>query len=175
MMIRPEDPADHAAIDRVHQLAFGAPGEARLVRALRAQATDYFALVAEEDGEVVGHVAFSEITLGSTPQRSGPGGSSDMFGLAPLAVRPDHQRRGIGDALTRRGLEECLRRGAVLVFVLGHASYYPRFGFRPAAAAGFHWDSLEHDGSFFLLELAPGAAAGRSGWVHYHPVFDLVT
>lgn len=175
--VRPEHPQDFAAIDRVHDLAFGAPGEARLVRALRERATHYSGLVADEGGEVLGHLAFSEVAIAPTPVRTPwiVEGAAPTLGLAPLGVLPGHQRRGIGAALVTKGLDGCRLRGARLVFVLGHAAYYPRFGFVPAAPAGFHWASHDHDPSFFVLELTPGAAAGRAGWVHYHPAFDLVT
>ena len=59
-----------------------------------------------------------------------------------------------------------------MAFVLGHASYYPRFGFEPALARGFRYRSADFDGSFFVRELAPGAAGGGGGLVHFHPAFD---
>ena len=84
-------------------------------------------LVAMLDGSVVGHVAFSRARLVDGPQ---------VLALAPMAVRPDHQRRGAGTAL----LSEALKRAATthfpLIVVVGHADYYPRFGFEPADALG---------------------------------------
>jgi putative acetyltransferase len=94
--------------------------------------------------------------------------------LGPLAVEPADQARGLGGMLVRAGLEACAARGAGLVFVLGHPGYYPRFGFEPAAACGFHYRSADFDRAFFVKELLPGAVRGRSGWVRYHEAFEKV-
>jgi len=87
-------------------------------------------------------------------------------------VLPAAQNRGVGSALSRAGLPACAARGAVLAFVLGHPSYYPRFGFRPAFELGFYYRRPELEDSFFALELTPGAARGRSGRVRYAAAFD---
>ena len=163
LRLRPELPEDQAAIDAVHERAFGRPAEAALVRALRQQAVPYLGLVAEREGRVLGQIAFSPVAI--------EGGSPPALGLGPLAVLPELQRSGIGSALVREGLH----RGAALariVVVLGHAAYYPRFGFRLASPLGLRYRSEVFDPSFFVLELAPGALAGVSGWVRYHPAFE---
>lgn len=167
MRIRPECPEDHAAIAAVHERAFPQPAEARLVEALRAAGAATISLVAEQDGRVVGHVLFSPVTVQD-------GASAwDAIGLGPVAALPELQNGGIGSALVRAGLAACRAQGHPVVFVLGHATYYPRFGFRPAAAAGLRWEG-GHDGSFFVAELAPGALAGRRGVVRYRPEFGAV-
>jgi putative acetyltransferase len=166
LLLRPERPEDFAAIDGVHERAFGRRGEAALVRALREQAQPYVALVAEQDGRVVGHVVFSPVSI--------EGGSPPALGLGPLAVEPSRQRDGIGAWLVRAGFERCAEAGARIVVVLGHASYYPRFGFRPASPLGLRYRSRDFDPSFFALELAPGALAGISGQVRYHEAFERV-
>ena len=71
----------------------------------------------------------------------------------------------------RAGLARCAEFAKIVV-VLGHAAYYPRFGFRPAFELGLRYRSEVFDPSFFVLELAPGALAGVSGWVHYHEAFE---
>ena len=162
-ILRPEFPDDWSAIDAVHEQAFGQPGEAKLVRALRSEATPYLALVAERAGRVVGHIAFSPVEI--------EGGSPPALGLGPVAVEPGLQRAGIGSALVRAGLERCATLAQIMV-VLGHAAYYPRFGFRPAPPLGLRYRSLVFDPSFFVLELAPGALAGISGWVRYAEAFE---
>jgi putative acetyltransferase len=166
LLVRPERPDDWDAIDGVHQRAFGRPDEAGLVRALRSEAEPYVALVAERAGAVIGHVAFSPVAI--------DGGSPPALGLGPLAVEPGVQHAGIGSALVRAGLERCARAGARIVVVLGHAAYYPRFGFRPAAPLGLRYRSEVFDPSFFALELVPGALAGVAGWVRYHAAFERV-
>jgi putative acetyltransferase len=164
--IRPERASDAPAVYAVVAAAFERDDEARLVDALRRLAEPYIAFVAEAEGRVIGHIAFTPITL--------DGDGPAAMGLAPVAVEPNTQRRGVGSALVRAGLNACAERDVGLVFVLGHAEYYPRFGFRPAFDFGFHYRSTEFDPSFFVLELSPGAAAGRSGFVHYHHAFEQV-
>src|SRR6266508_2311488 len=104
--VRPETPADHAAIREVHEQAFGKPTEARLVDAIRASAGFIagLSLVAVPLGQVVGHVVFSTVTI------EGETGPTPVLALAPVGVRPEWQSRGIGGQLIRAGLE----RAAVL-------------------------------------------------------------
>src|SRR5262245_38064758 len=118
-LIRPERAGDEAAIRAVHRSAFPADAEARLVDRLRANGKARVSLVAEADGLVVGHVLFSPVTVEGRSTCVG-------LGLAPLAVAPDHQRRGVGSALVREGLAACRRQGCGFVVVLGHPAYYPR-------------------------------------------------
>src|SRR5215204_3326406 len=122
--VRAETVEDIPVIRRVNELAFGQPGEADLVDALRAAARPYISLVAVSEGQVVGHIFFNPVTLEAE-------GSDFILGLAPMAVLPEYQRRGIGSRLVRVGLEECRRIGCDAVVVVGHAEYYPRFGFVP--------------------------------------------
>lgn len=157
--------------DAVHELvarAFGRPEEADLVRALRGEVEPLLELVAEAEGRITGHIAFSPVI----PERVAPGVLA--FGLGPMAVAPGLQRGGIGAELVAAGLAACAARGVGLVFVLGHPSYYPRFGFEPAAGRGFHYQSEAFDGAFFLRELAPGAANGGGGLVQFAAPFDAV-
>ena len=164
--VRPERDDDADAIHRVHAAAFGRPGEADLLRALRGSADRYLGLVAETDGAVAAHVAFSAVAI----EHGRP--AHPTLALGPLAVDPALQRRGAGAALVEAGLRACAERGAGLVFVLGHPAYYPRFGFEPALPRGFLYQSAERSRAFFVRELVPGAADGLSGRVTYHPAFD---
>jgi putative acetyltransferase len=127
MIVRPEREADHPAVRRVVEAAFGREAEADLVDALRRDGDGLVSLVAELDGRTCGHVLFS---------RLGSDRGLALAQLAPLAVDPPCQRRGVGAALVVAGVRACRDVGLDGVVVLGHADYYPRFGFSAEAAAG---------------------------------------
>jgi putative acetyltransferase len=163
--IRPEVATDYEAIRVVNQRAFSGDDEARLVDALRAGGYARLSLVAEVDGRVVGHILFSELPIVTES------GTVAALSLAPMAVLPEFQRRGIGSQLIERGLAMCRELGHRIVVVLGHEEYYPRFGFscelaRPLASpfSGKSW---------MALELVPGALAGVVGRVEYPPPFGI--
>lgn len=125
-MIRHVSAADHPAIATLVEAAFGKPDEARLVERLRADGDVVFELVAEEAGEIAGHILFSRLWADR----------AELFAaLAPVAVRPDRQGGGVGGELIRAGLAACREFGVHGVLLLGHPAYYPRFGFSPEAAA----------------------------------------
>lgn len=168
MILRQEIAADVVALETINTLAFGRPNEAALVAALRAQAHPFLSLVAEIQGQIVGHICFSPITI------NGDYETSTEIGLAPLAVLPGWQNRGVGSALVRVGLAECQRLGSHVVVVLGHPDYYPRFGFTVASAKGLRCEYDVRDEAFMVAELTPGALAGRTGLVKYHPAFQTV-
>lgn len=131
MNIRPERSVDYETIHEIVAAAFGRPNEAELVRLLRTSNAyvPELALVAEDDGNVVGHIMLTYAELHGS-------GSSRVLSLAPLAVKPGRQRSGVGIALTNAALEAADARNEPLVIVLGHAEYYPRFGFEPARQHG---------------------------------------
>jgi putative acetyltransferase len=162
--VRPERPPDAEAIRRLNRAAFGGDVEAALVDTLRAQAAPLVSLVADDGGSVVGHVMFSPVVL------FGHEGLMIMA-LAPLAVLPALQRRGIGSALAGAGLDRCRELGCQAVVVLGHPAYYPRFGFVPASRFGVASQYAVPDDVFMAMELNPGALQGVSGTVRYHAAF----
>jgi predicted N-acetyltransferase YhbS len=167
MLIRPETTADQDATRLVNRLAFGQEDEARLVDALRGGGYVRVSLVAERAGQVVGHILFSDLPIITKT------GAVPALALAPMAVLPDFQRQGIGSALVQRGLEACRQQGHRVVVVLGHAHFYPRFGFHPALAA--HLESpFSGKDSFMAAELVPGALDGVKGRVQYAPPFEGV-
>jgi len=164
--IRPECTSDHDHIRHVNRLAFAQDDEARLVDALRDAGYLRVSLVAEQDGRVVGHILFSDLPIIT---EAGP---VPALALAPMAVLPDCQRRGIGSALVRRGLEVCRDQGHRIVVVVGHPRFYPRFGFSQRAAARLASPFTGQD-SFMAVELIPGSLNGVAGRVQYAPPFGI--
>ena len=168
MTIRPETEADIAAIRQVNERAFGRPAEANLVAALRAGLKAIVSLVAEDAGRIIGHVLFSPITI--EPENK----TVSAVGLAPMAVLPEYQNRGVGSRLVEAGLDACREAGYDCVVVLGHANYYPRFGFIPASRYGIKSEYDVPDEAFMLIELREGALKGISGTARYQPEFSAV-
>jgi putative acetyltransferase len=165
MHVRRELPGDVPGVRAVNLAAFETAAEATLVDALRAQAAPIVSLVAlEPDGHVAGHILFSPATVANHP-------SLRVMGLAPMAVLPHRQRQGIGSMLVRAGIEECRQLGIHALIVLGHATYYPRFGFMPASHFQLTSEYDAPDDVFMALELDPGALRAASGTVRYHAAF----
>ena len=165
--VRPEAAPDHDAIRRVHELAFApSPGEARLVDELRAAGdlVPELCLVAVEDGEVVGHIAYSRARLES---------GHEVLSLAPMGVLPGRQRSGVGSALVRESLEHARATDFPLVVVLGHPEYYPRFGFEPAAPLGLI-DPYGAPPEAWMAQRLPRYVPEARGRVMYAEAFALV-
>ena len=164
-LIRPETTVDHTAIRELNDAAFGTPGEAKLVDAIRTSAgyVPGLSLVAQVDGKVVGHIMFSWAELAGFK----------VLALAPMAVSPLHQRQGIGSALVETGLELANGMSAGLVVVLGHPEFYPRFGFQQA----WEYDVLspfEVPKEAFMVRPINGYDPGMKGVVRYPEPFSLV-
>jgi putative acetyltransferase len=168
MIIRPEKTKDFTAIRKINELAFGQRGEADLIEALRK--SDSFipelSLVAVQKGEVIGHILFSLIVIKSKKQ------TLSALALAPMAIHPDFQNKGVGSKLIYQGLEDCKRLGHKIVVVIGHPEYYPRFGFLPARDKGLDVAFPVPDEAFMVLELVPGALDITQGEIIYPPAFQ---
>ena len=164
MSIRADAPGEGDAIHAVHTTSFPTDVEARLVDALRAAGRLSLSVVAVHEGSVVGHVAFSPVSL--------PGASLGI-GLAPVAVLPGFRRRGIAAQLIREGLAICRAQDVKFVVVLGEPSYYRRFGFLPASRWGLV-DEYGGGDAFQALELQPGGIPAGGGLVRYAPEFGGV-
>jgi putative acetyltransferase len=168
LRVRRERPEDIAAIRQVNEQAFGRPDEADLVDALRARGKAVLSLVAVEDNRIVGHIFFSPVTIESG-ERPFP-----AVGLGPMAILPERQRRGIGSRLVKAGLAECRIAGYAGVVVLGHPTYYPRFGFVPASRYGLESEYEVPDEAFMVLAWHAGVLKAWGGLVRYQPEFRSV-
>lgn len=162
--VRRERAGDIAAIREIHRQAFGRDQEANIVDALRANDGVLLSLVATLNERVIGHVLYSPVQLGPL---SGAG-------LAPLAVHPDHQRQGAGSRLIEAGTRLLQKSDCPFVVVVGHAHYYPRFGFVPARPLGITCEWDVPDDVFLVLVLVPAKMRGVSGVAKYRAEFSTV-
>lgn len=163
--IREEEPGDQAAIRLVNEAAFENGPEAAIVDKLRAFCDNYLSFVAVDQGSVVGHILFTPAILDN--------GGLVGLGLAPMAVLPSHQRKGIGSLLVRHGLEYVRESGCPFVIVLGHPKYYPRFGFEPASRYKLRsqWEGIPDEA--FMVIVFDGDALPRAGGIaRYRSEFD---
>lgn len=162
--IRDERPEDAVAIRDVNRLAFGRDDEGQLVDALRAAGAATLSLVATDNDVVVGHILFSPVSV------EGMHGS----GLAPMSVRPDHQRQGIGSRLVEAGLDRLRGLGCPFAVVLGHPRFYPRFGFRPASGYGVTCDWDVPAEVFMVALLNPDTGVRLHGRAKYRHEFSSI-
>ncbi len=163
--IRQEKPDDSSAINRLNLAAFDNGPEAVLVDRLRSACEEYVSFVAVENGEVVGHILFTPVTIDSS--------TAIGMGLAPMAVLPSHQRKGIGSRLVRHGLEFLRNSKCSFVIVLGHAEYYPRFGFEVASKYKLHsqWEGVPEE-VFMVIVFNEGALPKQGGVARYRDEFS---
>ena len=169
LTIRAEKPEDIPAIHHINTAAFGRPSEANLVDALRRNKALTISLVAVQEGHLVGHIAFSSVTITSDTA------TIAALELAPMAVLPTYQRRGNGSQLVEAGLTVCHHTPYGVVVVLGHPHYYPRFGFVPAKPLGIVWEHDAPDEAFMVKEIQEGVLAQTRGVVKYRSEFDVVS
>lgn len=161
--IRPETPSDEDGIEQVTRRAFlshpySQQTEQFIIRALRADQALSVSLVAKEDGHIVGHIAFSPASISN--------GATGWYGLGPISVEPERQRRGIGRVLMEKGLAELRKMGANGCVLVGDPAFYTRFGFanNPALV-------LEGVPQEFFLSLSLGTSSTH-GKVQFHPAFQ---
>lgn len=165
MIIRQENPEDKEKIRIINTKAFETDTEANLVDTLRNSGIPLISLVADEKGELIGHILFSPVTLAGAPP---------IAGLAPMAVLPRCQNKGVGTGLVEEGLKYCRKAGYKAVVVLGHPEYYPKFGFVPAINYGIKSEWEVPAEVFMVKELEEFALKGISGTVKYHRAFSEV-
>jgi len=172
--IRALKSADIAAADAITRAAFeaefGSIAEATLIGRLRKQEPEAFELVAVKGEEVVGHIIMSPVVV------EAPTGAREIgpvMGLGPMSVRPDLQNGGIGADLVHAALCEAWDREVHAVVVLGHPSYYPKFGFQRASALGLKLPYEVPDDAFMVL--ARSGVHVPTGVVHYSEAFGKIT
>lgn len=158
--IRDAQPSDFDAIAEVVTAAFGQPDEAALVARLVSDGDAWINLVADLEGSVVGNVIVSPIRLE-------PALTLSCGGVAPLSVMPALHGRGIGGQLMFTMIDACRAQGIDALFLLGHAAYYPRFGFRPSRI-GNEYGATD---SFMDLALTPGCLDDVAGDAYYAKAF----
>jgi putative acetyltransferase len=168
--IRVEQPADLAAVREVLRRAFGRDGEADLVDRIRANCTGTLSLVAESSERVImGHALCSPVTIEADT------GKVIGAGLGPVAVLPEFQKRGVGSALIRAALAKLEKRQTPFVVVLGHPTYYPRFGFVPASSVcGIRSNWNVPDEVFMIRVFEPTTLRGVRGVARYRGEFEGV-
>jgi putative acetyltransferase len=168
--IRQETIHDHLGIKYVNDLAFGQPNEGILIEKLRlnSQFITKLSLVAESEGKIIGHILFFPIKVqGDTKEY-------ESLALAPMAVIPDFQNKGIGAQLIVKGLESAKEIGFKSVIVLGHKNYYPKFGFVPAGKWKIKAPFDVPDEAFMAMELVKDGLKDVSGIVEYPNEFEEV-
>jgi putative acetyltransferase len=162
--IRRESPGDALQVRLVNELAFGGAAEAEVIDRLREPCSEFVSLVAVLDDRIIGHILFTPAVLVSNQRRVAG------MGLAPLAVLPEYQNRGIGGELVRAGLLEMQTSACPFVIVLGHPGYYPRFGFKIASTYGIH---SEYEGvpdeAFMIIVFDQGVMPPDGAVAYYQP------
>jgi len=154
-----------AAISELNKLAFGQDQEGNIVDALRSNGAVSLSLVATLDARVVGHVLYSPASVGEVTGAA----------LGPMAVLPEYQRQGIGTKLVEAGNRKLKDIGCPFILVVGHAEYYPRFGFKAASTGGLRCEWEVPDDVFLVLVLDPTQMQGVSGLAKYRQEFSTVS
>ncbi len=170
LTIRPAVAEEFPAVRRLLDEAFGQPDEGQLVEKLwssSAYIPELSLIGLTENGEAVGYILFTHIHIRQGEQHY------PSLALAPMAVWPDFQKMGIGEQLIRSGLEQAKQLGHESVIVLGHADYYPRFGFDRASRWGISCPLPVPDEVFMAQELVSGCLEGKNGQVLYSAPFGI--
>jgi predicted N-acetyltransferase YhbS len=165
--IRPERKNDYGEIKKITDLAFGQVNEGIIIENLRDN-PDYIAklsLVAIIDNKIVGHILFFPVAI------TNDWGKNITLSLGPMAVHPDFQKKGIGSKLINEGFKIARKLGYQSSIVVGHPSYYPRFGFKPARNWYIRLSFDVPDEAFMAIELTPNALKKCSGMIEYPKEF----
>ena len=166
--LRHESPADYPSITRVNDLAFGRKAEGKLINQLRSKDSfvNELSIVAEYEGQLVGHLLFTPVDIKNEFK------SHQTLTLAPMAVIPEYQKKSLGSLMIIFGLQEARELGYRSVIVLGHPSYYPKFGFVPASKWNITSPFPAPDEAFMALELIPDSLVSIKGMVVFPTEFE---
>lgn len=167
ILIRHERKNDYDKIRKINDLAFGQENEGKMIDALR-KTSDYnylLSLIAESENKIMGHILFYPIKIKNKREEF------TVLSLAPMAVHPEYQNKGIGRKLVERGIDIARENGYSAVIVVGHPKYYPRFGFTPASNWGIQLPFDVPDETFLALEIKENALKNCSGNVEYPKEF----
>lgn len=168
ILIRPEEPADIQQIYAIEAAAFQRSDEADLVNRLREAGAVWLSQVALLDGNIVGHALYSMATV------SDGSAVHEYPALGPIAVAVDWQKQGIGAKLIKSGLQAAKDAGYGLMFLVGHPTYYPRFGFQPAQPLGFTSDYVKESSRhehFMVAALDSSLLGAVRGHLRFHSAF----
>ena len=166
MKIRQEQRSDHKEVYEINKQAFNQENESKLIEKIREgeNFVPELSLVAELNGEIVGHILFSKIKIIGEDEY-------ESLALAPMAVAPEHQKQGIGGALVKTGLETAKNLGFESVILVGHSDYYPRFGFKRASIWGIKCPFEVPDEAFMAIELVEDSLKNKKGYVQFPKEF----
>ncbi len=167
--IREEEEKDHKQINDVNKLAFQQENESKLIEKIRKSENfiPELSIVAEINNRIVGHILFSKIKIiGDSDYES--------LALAPMAVIPEFQKRGIGSELIKKGIDKAKELGFDSIIVLGHKEYYPKFGFQRASEWHIKCPFEVPDDAFMAIELTEKALESKAGTVEYPDEFNEV-
>jgi predicted N-acetyltransferase YhbS len=168
MIIRREKKEDFNSINEVNEQAFKQKDESELIKRIRASKNFIpdLSLVAEVNGKIIGHILFSKIKIIGVKEY-------ESLALAPMAVLPEFQNKGIGRKLIKEGLKKARELGFNSVIVVGHHDYYPRFGFERASKWNIKCPFEVPNEAFLAIELKDGALTEKSGIVEYPKEFGI--
>jgi putative acetyltransferase len=171
LFVRGEKEADRETVYEINKLVFGSETEPKLITALR-KGKSYIkglSLVAVKEEKILGHAIFTRAFIVNRGRRF------KCLVLGPMAVRPEFQKQGIGKKLIEEGFERAKELGFSAIAVLGHETYYPKFGFIPASQKNIKTSFKVPDENFMIVELVPNALKGISGMVEYPKEFLRIT
>ncbi len=163
IILRPEQPSDRPLVFEVVERAFGKPKEAELVDLIRDRGNSRIALVAYDEASMVGYLLASPISFD-------PANTLNCLAIGPLAVMPERQGEEIGSKLMRQAIHMASEQGVDAIFLLGHPSYYPRFGFAPTHITNEYGAT----DAFMALELRDGCLDGLNALAKYVSEFSEV-
>ena len=168
LKIRPEESKDYLEIDRVNNLAFERENEAKLIQKIR-ESNRYIpelSLVADLDNKVVGYIMFSYIDLVAEK-------TTKVLALAPIAVLPEYQNKGIGRLLVKTGLEIAQNMQVPMIIVLGEPEFYHHFGFKPAIKYGIQ-SPFDVPDKYFMVRFVTSESHNYRGKIKYPATFDNI-